>query len=122
MSIELRVPQLPESVTDATVLSWHKHVGDRVDRDETLVDLETDKVVLEVPAPEHGVLKAIHVKDGETVQADTILAVIDEKAQEDASRTSSNAPPASDAESSAVQPPATDVTQLSPGVRVLIKE
>jgi len=122
MSIELRVPQLPESVTDATVLSWHKHVGDRVDRDETLVDLETDKVVLEVPAPEHGVLKAIHVKDGETVQADTILAVIDEKAQEDASRTSSNAPPAFDAESSAVQPPATDVTQLSPGVRVLIKE
>ena len=55
MSIELKVPMLPESVADATVVSWRKQAGDRVQRDEHLVDIETDKVVLEVPAPEDGV-------------------------------------------------------------------
>ena len=80
MSIELRVPPLPESVSDATILSWHKHPGDNVSRDETLVDLETDKVVLEVPAPEAGVLKEIRFSDGETVQADAVLAILDTKA------------------------------------------
>ena len=122
MSIELRVPQLPESVTDATVLSWHKHVGDRVDRDETLVDLETDKVVLEVPAPEQGILKEIHVQDGETVQADAILAVIDEQIQQATRSAPTKAPSTPAAESSESTPPATDMTQLSPGVRILIKE
>ncbi|MBT8132507.1 MAG: dihydrolipoamide succinyltransferase, partial [Gammaproteobacteria bacterium] len=58
--IEVKVPQLPESVTDATLLSWHKKPGDAVKRDENLVDLETDKVVLEVPAPASGVLQEIH--------------------------------------------------------------
>ena len=56
MSIEVKVPQLPESVTDATLVTWHKRAGDAVRRDENLVDLETDKVVLEVPAPSDGVL------------------------------------------------------------------
>ena len=56
MSIEVKVPVLPESVADATVAAWHKKVGDKVTRDENLVDLETDKVVLEVPAPVDGVL------------------------------------------------------------------
>ncbi len=59
MSIEVKVPVLPESVADATVAGWHKKVGDQVTRDENLVDLETDKVVLEVPAPADGVLKEI---------------------------------------------------------------
>ena len=59
MTIEVRVPQLPESVADATLVSWHKKPGDAVARDENLVDLETDKVVLEVPAPAAGVLKEI---------------------------------------------------------------
>jgi 2-oxoglutarate dehydrogenase E2 component (dihydrolipoamide succinyltransferase) len=122
MSIELRVPQLPESVTDATVLSWHKHVGDRVDRDETLVDLETDKVVLEVPAPEQGVLKTIHVRDGETVQADTILATIDETAPKGPLMDESKAASAPALATSAKRRSATEVTPLSPGVRVLIKE
>ena len=54
MSIEVKVPQLPESVADATLVSWHKGPGDRVSRDENLVDLETDKVVLEVPSPATG--------------------------------------------------------------------
>jgi 2-oxoglutarate dehydrogenase E2 component (dihydrolipoamide succinyltransferase) len=122
MSIELRVPQLPESVTDATVLSWHKHIGDRVNRDETLVDLETDKVVLEVPAPEQGVLKAIHAQDGETVQADTILAIIDEMEAKVTSKDPSKAASNPALETSAKQPSATDGTPLSPSVRVLIKE
>jgi hypothetical protein len=57
MTIEIKVPQLPESVTDATLVSWHKKPGDIVSRDENLVDLETDKVVLEVPAPASGILR-----------------------------------------------------------------
>ncbi|NIA27095.1 MAG: dihydrolipoamide succinyltransferase, partial [Desulfobulbaceae bacterium] len=61
MSIEIKVPPLPESVTDATLVAWHKKAGDSVTRDENLVDLETDKVVLEVPAPVSGVIKEIKV-------------------------------------------------------------
>lgn len=74
MSIEVKVPALPESITEATVVSWHKKPGDRVERDENLVDLETDKVVLEVPAPHDGVLDKILKEEGETVTADEILA------------------------------------------------
>ena len=59
MSTEVKVPQLPESVADATLVSWHKKKGDRVERDENLVDIETDKVVLEVPSPVSGVLAEI---------------------------------------------------------------
>jgi 2-oxoglutarate dehydrogenase E2 component (dihydrolipoamide succinyltransferase) len=80
MTIEVRVPQLPESVADATLVSWHKKPGDAVVRDENLVDLETDKVVLEVPAPVAGVLKEIKLADGTTVTSGQLLAVIDETA------------------------------------------
>jgi 2-oxoglutarate dehydrogenase E2 component (dihydrolipoamide succinyltransferase) len=80
MTIEVRVPQLPESVADATLVSWHKKPGDSVARDENLVDLETDKVVLEVPAPVAGVLKEIRLSDGTTVTSGQILAVIEEGA------------------------------------------
>jgi 2-oxoglutarate dehydrogenase E2 component (dihydrolipoamide succinyltransferase) len=80
MTIEVRVPQLPESVADATLVSWHKKAGDAVVRDENLVDLETDKVVLEVPAPVAGVLKEIKLTDGTTVTSGQLLAVIDETA------------------------------------------
>ena len=80
MTIEVRVPQLPESVADATLVSWHKKPGDAVARDENLVDLETDKVVLEVPAPVAGVLKEIKLKDGTTVTSGQLLAVIEEGA------------------------------------------
>jgi 2-oxoglutarate dehydrogenase E2 component (dihydrolipoamide succinyltransferase) len=78
MTIEVRVPQLPESVADATLVSWHKKPGDSVVRDENLVDLETDKVVLEVPAPVAGILKEIKLTDGTTVTSGQLLAVIDE--------------------------------------------
>src|SRR5580693_7103130 len=80
MTIEVRVPQLPESVADATLVSWHKKPGDSVARDENLVDLETDKVVLEVPAPSSGVLKEIKLANGTTVTSGQILAIIEESA------------------------------------------
>src|SRR5277367_726512 len=80
MTIEVRVPQLPESVADATLVSWHKKPGDSVVRDENLVDLETDKVVLEVPAPAAGVLKEIKLSDGTTVTSGQVLAVIEDAA------------------------------------------
>src|SRR5882672_4393612 len=77
MTIEVRVPQLPESVADATIVSWHKKPGDTVARDENLVDLETDKVVLEVPATAAGTLLEIKLKDGTTVTSGQLLAVIE---------------------------------------------
>lgn len=77
MSIEVKVPVLPESVADATVATWHKKIGDQVTRDENLLDLETDKVVLEVPAPADGVLTEIFFKEGDTVESSQLLARID---------------------------------------------
>src|SRR5690606_27449862 len=77
VSIEGKVPQLPESVADATLVNWHKKAGDAVRRDENLVDLETDKVVLEVPAPTDGVIKEIQVSDGATVTSGQVLAVLE---------------------------------------------
>ncbi len=78
MTIEVKVPQLPESVTDATLISWHKGPGDAVSRDESLVDLETDKVVLEVPSPVHGIIRELRVPNGATVKAGDVLAVLEE--------------------------------------------
>ncbi len=80
MAIEVKVPQLPESVSEATVVSWHKSAGDAVKRDENLVDLETEKVVLEVPAPKDGVLTEILKNDGDTVEADDVLGIVDPEA------------------------------------------
>jgi 2-oxoglutarate dehydrogenase E2 component (dihydrolipoamide succinyltransferase) len=78
MSIEIKVPPLPESVSDATLVAWHKSVGESVSRDENLVDLETDKVVLEVPAPASGTIAKIVVENGATVVAGDVLAVLEE--------------------------------------------
>lgn len=78
MTIEIKVPQLPESVSDATLVAWHKSVGEGVARDENLVDLETDKVVLEVPAPAAGTIAKIVVEDGATVVAGDVLAILEE--------------------------------------------
>jgi 2-oxoglutarate dehydrogenase E2 component (dihydrolipoamide succinyltransferase) len=80
MSIEVRVPQLPESVADATLVAWHKQPGEAVSRDENLVDLETDKVVLEVPAPTGGVIKELKVANGATVTSGQLLAILEEGA------------------------------------------
>ena len=76
MSIEVKVPNLPESVADATIATWHKKIGDKVTRDENIVDLETDKVVLEVPAPADGILQEILFPEGATVQSGELLARI----------------------------------------------
>ena len=80
MAIEVKVPVLPESVSDATIASWHKKVGDTVKRDENLLDLETDKVVLEVPSPVDGVIKDIKFAEGATVTSQQLLALIEEGA------------------------------------------
>ena len=80
MNIDIKVPQLPESVSDATLIAWHFKAGDTVLRDENLADLETDKVVLEVPAPAAGVLQEIRINDGATVMAGDVLAVLIEGA------------------------------------------
>ena len=77
MSIEVKVPQLPESVTDATVVAWHKRAGDSDRRDENLVDLETDKVVLEVPAPSDGIIKELKFNDGAIVTGGQVLALLE---------------------------------------------
>lgn len=76
MSIEVKVPSLPESVADATIATWHKKPGDKVSRDENILDLETDKVVLEVPSPTDGILEEILFKEGDTVQSGQLLARI----------------------------------------------
>ena len=75
--IEVKVPQLSESVAEATLLSWHKKVGEAVTRDENMIDIETDKVVLELPAPESGVIAQIIAADGATVVAGQVIAIID---------------------------------------------
>jgi 2-oxoglutarate dehydrogenase E2 component (dihydrolipoamide succinyltransferase) len=78
MTIEVKVPILPESVEDATIATWHKQAGDTIRRDENLVDLETDKVVLEVPAPADGVIKELRSAEGDTVHSEDVIAVIEE--------------------------------------------
>ena len=78
MAIEVKVPVLPESVSDATIATWHKQPGDAIRRDENLVDLETDKVVLEVPSPVDGVLKQVLKNTGDTVTSQELIALVEE--------------------------------------------
>jgi 2-oxoglutarate dehydrogenase E2 component (dihydrolipoamide succinyltransferase) len=92
MSTEIRVPQLPESVADATLVAWHKQPGDPIARDENLADLETDKVVLEVPAPANGVVREIKVQSGAVVTSGQVLAIIEEGAAAPPMRPSGGAP------------------------------
>ena len=80
MLVEVKVPMLSESVAEATLISWHKKAGDYVSRSENLVDIETDKVVLELPAPSAGVLTKILKKDGATVASGEIIAMIETEA------------------------------------------
>jgi len=86
MLIEVKVPQLSESVSEATLLAWHKKQGEYVQRDENLIDIETDKVVLELPAPQAGVLAKIVKGDGETVVSDEVIATIDTDAKTPAAK------------------------------------
>jgi 2-oxoglutarate dehydrogenase E2 component (dihydrolipoamide succinyltransferase) len=122
MSIEVKVPQLPESVSDATLVAWHKKVGDSVTRDENLVDLETDKVVLEVPAPAAGVIKELKVQDGATVTSGQVLAVIEEgavaAAPAPAAAKAEAAPAAAPAQASGGQAAA----KLAPAAKRMVEE
>ncbi len=81
MQIEVKVPPLSESITEATLVSWHKKVGDAVKRDENLIDIETDKVVMELPAPADGVIVKILKADGGLVAAGEVIAMIDSEAK-----------------------------------------
>jgi 2-oxoglutarate dehydrogenase E2 component (dihydrolipoamide succinyltransferase) len=116
MSIEVRVPNLPESVADATLINWHKQAGDFVNKNENLVDLETDKVVLEVPAPESGVLSQILKQDGTVVTSGEILAIMEAQASQQS--------PTIDPQTKA-PPPEKEISDnkpLSPSVRRLVNE
>jgi 2-oxoglutarate dehydrogenase E2 component (dihydrolipoamide succinyltransferase) len=111
MSIEIKVPVLPESVSDATIASWHKKVGEHLKRDERLLDIETDKVVLEVVAPKDGYLENILRKEGDSVKAQEVVGLFKEAAE------NSSAPAEAPSKIS------TDKTEnLSPSVRRIIKE
>jgi 2-oxoglutarate dehydrogenase E2 component (dihydrolipoamide succinyltransferase) len=107
VSIEVKVPQLPESVADATLVAWHKKAGDPVRREENLVDLETDKVVLEVPAPADGILKQIVAADGAVVTSGQVLAILEPGAVAAAAPAAKPAavPPAAAAKPAAAQAP-----------------
>ena len=127
MTIEVRVPQLPESVADATLVAWHKKPGDAVSRDENLVDLETDKVVLEVPAPAAGVIKELKVQNGATVTSGQLLALLEEGAT--AAAAPSAAAPAAAAPKVAAAPETVTeakagggAEKLAPSVRRLVEE
>ncbi len=117
---EIKVPQLPESITDATLVAWHKKPGDPVKRDENLADLETDKVVLEVPAPANGVLREVKVQTGTVVTAGQLLALIEEGAQAVAALVAAKAaPPAEELKATGTD---AGKDKLSPSVRRLIEE
>jgi 2-oxoglutarate dehydrogenase E2 component (dihydrolipoamide succinyltransferase) len=124
MSIEIRVPQLPESVADATLVAWRKQPGEAISRDENLADLETDKVVLEVPAPANGTLKEILIQAGTTVRSGDLLAIVEVGA---AAAAAPAAKPASAAAAKSSGPAAAaaataESAQLSPAVRRLVEE
>ncbi len=120
MSTEVKVPVLPESVSDATIATWHKKAGDAVKRDENLVDLETDKVVLEVPAPVDGVLKEIRFQSGDTVNSQQVIAVIEEGAVAAAPAPAAAAPaPAAGAPAPAAPKAA---AELSPAAQRVVTE
>ena len=125
-SIEIRTPELPESVADAKVLAWHKSAGESVVQDENLADLETDKVVLEVPAPADGVLEKILADTGSVVNAGTPLAVLGAAAADGGAGVDDAAPEGSgDGDDRPATEPAADgngSVAMSPAVRRLLEE
>ena len=123
MSVEVKVPTLPESVPDATLLDWRKQVGDAVAQDEILVELETDKVVLEVPAPQAGVLAEIVKNTGDTAVADEILARIDTDGAAAGAGKAAAGDTKTDATAGAkADDSAAAAASLSPAVRKLVDE
>lgn len=120
MSTDVKVPVLPESVSDATLAAWHKKVGDFVEEGENLVDLETDKVMLEVPATVSGIIKEIRSDEGAIVTAGTIIAIIEKGGAKTSSKTPSIA--ANAASSSAASATSNKNDVLAPAVKHLLEE
>lgn len=114
MSFEILVPSLPESISDATLATWHKKAGEFVNKNDNLVDLETDKVVLEVPAPESGILSEILQNDGAIVVAGDVLAILEIKEAAEVTTETSG--------SQELKQTSSDNIPLSPAVRRLIQE
>ncbi|MGE4616909.1 MAG: biotin/lipoyl-containing protein, partial [Gammaproteobacteria bacterium] len=119
MLIEVKVPALAESVPDAALLDWFKQVGERVERGDNLIDLETDKVTLEIAAPESGVITELRKQTGDIVLEDEVLAVID---TEGTASASAGAPAAVPPTAQAAAPATEPVEKLGPAVRKLIEE
>ena len=114
MLVEVKVPTLSESVAEATLLAWHKKPGEAVKRDENLIDIETDKVVLELPAPVDGILVKVSKGDGSTVVAEEIIATIDTEAMAD------GAPAPTDPAAQAAAPAPTDpLTSTLPAAKAV---
>jgi 2-oxoglutarate dehydrogenase E2 component (dihydrolipoamide succinyltransferase) len=123
MAIEIKVPQLPESVADATLVTWHKQAGQTVSRDENLADLETDKVVLEVPAPVNGVLKELRIVAGTSVTSGQVLAVLEEGSAAPAGASKPAAPaPAAAAAAPKAAAASGGNDKLAPSVRRMVEE
>jgi len=129
MIVEVKVPQLSESVAEATLLAWHKREGEAVKRDENLIDIETDKVVLELPAPADGVLVKVAKGDGGTVVSGEVIGTIDTEAKGTAAAAPPPPPPAARSEPAAVPPtppPAPEAARndarLMPAARKLVEE
>ena len=127
MSIEIKVPNLPESVSEATVATWHLKAGDKVTREQNLVDLETDKVMLEVPATADGVLKEIRIQAGTTVKAGDIIGVLEEgsgaaAAPAPAAAAKAEAPVAVATNGAAAPAKTAEDDAQSPAVRKLLSE
>lgn len=127
MLVDIKVPVLAESVAEATLLSWQKRVGEQVNRGDNLIDIETDKVTLEVAALNDGVISEILRGDGETVGSDEVIARIDTKAESDISK---SAPPITEPtqqslpemDTKTTEVSETDLPKLSPAVRNMVKE
>jgi len=116
MLIEVKVPQLSESVSEATLVTWHKKEGDAVSRDENLIDIETDKVVLETPAPADGVLVKLVKNGGDSVTSGEVIATIDTEAK------AATAAPAAAAAPAPAAAPAAAVSAASPSARKILDE
>jgi len=116
MAIEIKAPAFPESVADGEVAAWHKTEGESVSRDELIVEIETDKVVLEVVAPADGVITKIHAQEGETIQSQQLLATL-----EQGESAATAAKPAAAAKQPAKVPEAPATDQLGPAVRQLLE-
>lgn len=119
MAIQIKAPAFPESVADGEVAAWHKEEGDSVQRDELIVEIETDKVVMEVVAPADGVMKKIHVAVGETIESEALLAEIEEGT---VAAVPAASPAAADASSSASATPSAAAEEMGPAARQMVEE